>query len=99
MMATTKDKDRPTRQAFAIVRQGQWFVLCPRCRATHNAPTEDRQYFCLVCHGGIRVVWPDDREDIELLLGNRPLPEQRNWEPPETVGDLRRENIQHGVVA
>lgn len=92
-------------QTPALVRQGRWLVICPWCASAQNASTEDHRFFCIECSNGavdgkwITVVWPDEREDIETLLGNRPLPSQRNWEPPETLDELRKENIEHGIVA
>lgn len=41
--------------------------------------------------------WPPDPRGIELVLAWRPDPATRNWEPGETIGDLLRENVEHGV--
>ena len=53
---------------------------------------------CGSCGQKSRVLWPDDREGIESVLSHRPIPESRNWLPGETVDDLKRENIEHGLV-
>jgi len=92
-------------QAYAEVNHGRWTIRCPWCVTCHNASAEDHRFFCTHCSNGagggqwVSVIWPEERDEIETLLGNRPLPEQRNWVPTETVEDLRRENIEHGVVA
>lgn len=61
-------------------------IWCPRCgnRAT----------------GGLwrPVALPTDRAEIEAALAARPDRETRNWRPTETVGDLLRENAEHGVM-
>jgi len=39
---------------------------------------------------------PKDRKDIEVILGKRPI-KNRHWKEPETVEDLEKENISHGL--
>lgn len=35
--------------------------------------------------------------EVEAILAARPLPQNRNWTPGETVEALRAENAEHGV--
>lgn len=55
----------------------------------------------MVCRdcGGVTdgVEWPPDPAGIELILSWRPDPENRSWEPGETLADLLRENAEHGL--
>lgn len=87
-------------RAFAIANHGRWIVRCPACpsAASLNGPGFDGKTFrCEECHAGpIPVEWPIDRAGIEQALHPRPIPMQ-NWEPGESVLQLRAENIDHGV--
>lgn len=91
--------------ARAEVNHGRWIVRCPWCETAQNASTEDHRMFCPRCSNGagggqwVAVIWPERWQDIEILLGDRPLPEQRNWLSTETLDDLRRENTEHGIAA
>jgi hypothetical protein len=93
-----------SRVAHAEVNHGRWTVRCPWCSGCQNASEEDHRFFCTECSNGaaggkwIAVVWPADREEIELALGQRPHPDNRNWLPGETIADLWLENAAHGVV-
>lgn len=44
------------------------------------------------------VDWPDNIEDIEALVMCRPTPASRNWQQGESLHDLLRENLIHGLV-
>ena len=44
------------------------------------------------------VEWPANIADIEALVLARPIVTTRNWHPGETVHDLLRENVLHGLV-
>jgi len=41
------------------------------------------------------VVFPAEMAIIEAVLSRRRRPENRNWQPGETVADLVRENEEH----
>jgi hypothetical protein len=41
--------------------------------------------------------YPIDKVEIERILGERPVPDTRNWLIGETVEDLIKENEGHGV--
>jgi hypothetical protein len=49
--------------------------------------------------GGLwrRVELPGEMSQIEAALLVRPVPNNRNWRPGETVEDLIAENIEHGL--
>ena len=87
--------------AYAFVNRGRWLVSCPWCPSAQNASRQDHRFFCVECshraNGGrwIRVVWPANTADIELLLGQRIDPRNRNWTPGETLAGLIAENMEH----
>ena len=43
------------------------------------------------------VKFPPDKDAIDDLMTLRPNDENKNWEPGETLADLRRENKAHGI--
>lgn len=42
------------------------------------------------------VEFPEDKQEIEKILRKRPI-QNMNWSPGETLEQLRKENIQHGL--
>ena len=82
------------------IRQGNWLAICACNGAEYG--WEEGFFVCLSCfnaaagHKLLRTVFPAEREEIENILELRPLP-NRNWRPGETLEDLRRENIDHGL--
>ena len=48
------------------------------------------------CRAPIEAVFPDDRTDIDWLMNRRPRRVNRNW-TVETIAELKRENLLHGV--
>ena len=82
----------------AYVNQGRWLVSC-ECGGAEYA-WEEGIFMCQSCWNGNHKhyyrasVFPNERKQIETLLEKRPL-QNRNWEPNETLTDLRRENKQH----
>ena len=54
-------------------------------------------FHCGNCGLTSQVEFPDDMEEIEVVLARRPVPQTRNWRPGETVADLKRENMMQGV--
>lgn len=90
------------------VNHGRWVVDCPSgdCRAGLLVTATDFVCDCTdqgVCRHGpscgqmVAVVVPDDFAEIERLLLFRPALENRNWSFGESVDDLKRENLVHGV--
>ena len=77
---------------------GRWVADCPAdgCSEAH-AVTPGDGFVCVNCGMVSKLGWPLNMEQITHTLSTRPVPETRNWSPGETVTDLRRENIEHGV--
>lgn len=91
---------------------GRWVARCPRPDC-HNAeqfgPCGDgtpgglsgTSFWCRPGYGGCglraAVGWPADLEGIEFMTRSRPVA-ARNWLPGETVHDLLRENLEHGLM-
>jgi len=96
--------------AVAFINRGKWKATCPfGCGTTVVVSDSDRRFFCAgpsgcrnwsVNHKMIPVVWPDatTRQVIEDLLNIRPQVFQ-NWNPDESVDQLRQENEERGPVA
>ena len=83
--------------AVAYVNYDRWLVDCPECNNGILAAV-GRPVWCCNCGNtsldglGRPVVWPEEREQIDTLLGVRPGPANRNWYPRETVDDLAQQN-------
>jgi hypothetical protein len=86
------------------VNHGRWIVRCPACAGAENADPEEPWFYCLSCCNvafdgrWLPIQWPPERTAIEVELLKRPLAENRNWLPGESVADLRRENRERGVT-
>ena len=52
---------------------------------------------CGNCGLTTQVEFPENMEEIEAVLDQRPVPQTRNWHPGESVDDLKRENMMQGV--
>jgi len=89
----------------AEVNHNRWIVLCPDCLGATFVWLDAPAQLCPNCWNGSkgyrlrRVVVPERYAEIEALLKERPLPQNRNWLPGETVDDLLRENQEHGLGA
>jgi hypothetical protein len=89
----------------AFVRHGRWLVECPHCHSCQVASVTDKRFLCIECHNVLvngdwfKVSWPTEKQrlQIEAVLLARPFIENRNWEYPETVKDLKAENREHGL--
>jgi hypothetical protein len=96
------------RTTTAYVSGGVWVARCPEagCRGVEMVRFSDRQFFCCECrnasvgHHPILVELPDEHvaETVDRILELRPVPASRNWRPDESVDDLKRENLMHGVA-
>lgn len=83
--------------------QGRWIVRCPanECFGAEYVDPDTERFFCLSCYnhqwGGqwLKVAFPPNRKVIETILLLRPG-RNRFWLPGETVGDLQKENKEHG---
>jgi protein-arginine kinase activator protein McsA len=85
---------------------GVWQTGCPFCGSAQHAAETVRLFYCAVCMNhdvGNRTVpakWPRNAAAVEEQLGRRPFPRQRNWEPGETIRDLKREDeeVRRGFI-
>jgi hypothetical protein len=93
----------------ARILYGRWLVDCPHCRGANDVIPEEPIYLCSSCGWpGIfrageyvpahfaRVIFPQNRAEIERILLRRKLIRNRNWQPGETIGQLAEENQGHG---
>lgn len=89
--------------APAFVNHNRWLAACPDCGSAVYVWRGYPTMVCLECwNAGMggrwrRVEWPGDLGAIEAALARRPIPQTRNWHPPESVDDLWRENQEHGL--
>ena len=91
----------------AYLEHGRWIVACSAddCRAVLFADRSVCEcndesvcdHLSIPCGAPIIAVFPDDREDIDRLVGRRPRRLNRNWKEGETVEALKAENLLHGV--
>lgn len=88
-----------TEPVDAFISDGEWLIQC-ECGAGNSVDPAQGLARCGPC-GAVHthVVIPDDREAIEAVLMRRPRDVNRNWLPGETVAELERENVAHGVMA
>lgn len=94
--------------APAYVNHGRWVVNCQCGAGVRIAPPEPNVR-CRDCHTIITPEYPPDWKSGNVVLRNRPNPQNRNWIPSleaavtlgtdkaETVDDLARENHAHGL--
>ena len=89
--------DRPLVAARA--NWSRWIVDCPACPAALTMQPGSPQFACWDCGCRAEVLWPteDMVRGVERLLMMRPLAQNRNWEPGETLHDLLAENVAHGI--
>ncbi len=85
-------------EVIAEVNHGRWIVRC-ECGGAEKM-WEEGVFMCQSCWNGNhrhqyrKVVFPKARKQIEGLLSKRPVP-NRNWDRPETLAQLRRDNEAH----
>ena len=86
--------------AFARINWSRIVVDCPRawCTSALSLPPGWDVFQCWDCHWRAPIVWPADLAGIVSVLALRPDPKTRNWEPGESILDLVRENIEHGIL-
>jgi hypothetical protein len=83
--------------AYGRVNWSRIIVDCPGryCRGALKLPYGWPVYTCWDCDTVAPIVWPDNMADIAAVLALRPRPENRNWQPGETLEFLVAENIEH----
>jgi len=88
----------------AEINHSRWICKCPWCNGAEIADKQDKRFFCLSCFnesiGGkwAKVEFPKDAEEIEVILSERPMEENRNWMHGESLAKLRQENKERKVV-
>lgn len=97
-------------RARAWLREGQWIANCPRpgCPNAehfgadplggHVGGLTGASFHCRYCHLRVAAQWPPNVDDINWLTSQRPIPRNRNWHVGETLDDLWRENLAHGIL-
>lgn len=92
----TDPKESDQRLA-ARVSGGKWVVDCPCGNAPATHP-DWRVAACFMCGAIYReVVFPEQIREIEALLMKRGR-RHRHWVPTETVADVARDNVLHGIL-
>lgn len=98
-----------TVKVLAHVNHGRWVAVCPFCGSSQVATVTDRRFLCAGANacansaiGGafVQVVWPSDRDRVrieELLLEVSDIG-LRNWNPSETVEQLRSQLELHVIA-
>jgi hypothetical protein len=89
--------------AYAEANWGRWISRCPTALCTNAVQITRRQqrFECAglgSCGWTSPIVWPDDPEMVEAILGLRPDVSTRNWQLGESLNDLVAENGQHGLM-
>lgn len=83
---------------FAHVNHGRWVVACPDCNGAQLACLTDHRFMCHVCANVAAdglwrpVIWPAEVTDISSVMAKRTDRRMQNYEPGETVKDLREQN-------
>lgn len=71
-------------QARAYVNQGRWVADCPQlCGGALALAPAQTAFPCPECRAITAVEWPDDVDAIWEALAKRPVPNTRNWFPPD----------------
>ncbi len=98
-------------RAVVYMSQGIWVTKCPRAWCVHvdhfgPGPNTGRVgglteklWHCFRCQLVCEAQWPESPTDIEAIVGQRPMPETRNWLPGEDLEQLIAENVVHGLIA
>ncbi len=81
---------------IAYLNHGRWVVDCPD-RDCAGAELASNLFVCENCKRVGPVEWPEHKTLIDEITSLRPVPETRNWIPGETVNNLRKENMSHGL--
>lgn len=83
----------------AYVSHSRLIAGCPDCNGAEFVYRDGPHLFmCQSCwNGAIGGKWrlvlvPDVLPEVEAILGERPIPQSRNWHPTETLAQLRAEN-------
>lgn len=86
-------------ETVAVVNHGRWVAECPaaECPEAHKVTPPADLFKCGNCGATAAVTFPAGWPAISAVLALRPVPQTRNWTPPETVADLTAENATRGL--
>jgi hypothetical protein len=85
---------------IARVNHGRLIAICPSCECGMFVLRAEPMACCAECGNLYRSVeMPAELSTLAALLLARPKREHQNWQPTETIDDIRRENLEHGVMA
>lgn len=88
----------PSGVVQARMNWDRWIADCWVCASALTVPPGTDAIACWDCGAAIGpILWPRDPDGIEMVLGFRPDPNTRSWEPGETISDLMAENAAHGI--
>lgn len=93
-----------TVHASAYVNHGRWLVDCPfGCGSAQYASRDDRRFWCTECDNSgtgewVAVDWPDDVASIDDALSVRSDRRTANWEPAETIDELKAQNVAAAIA-
>jgi len=84
------------------VNHGRWLARCPYCNGAELVRLDDPGFWCMSCQSEavgrhiLPLVVPAVNfvKQIEALLSVRKI-ENQNWQPKESMEDLRQENVAH----
>lgn len=86
------------RDVAPFISGGRWQIACLTCADCPSYDPEWQFACCWECgaiYEGVKP--PAGWTDIERAVMVRPFMHTRNWRPPETVDDLQRETLAHGL--
>lgn len=80
-----------------LIAAGKWLVWC-ECGNYPSVHPEWRLACCFEC-GAIYedLVVPPEAIEIARVLSRRPKIQNRAWLAPQTLDDVRAENVEHGI--
>lgn len=87
----------------ARINHNRWIIDCPDCRGAEFVWLETPLMMCQSCWNSAvggqwrRVALPTEIGEIEAILELRPVPQNRNWDPQETLDALRLANHEQGL--
>lgn len=101
-------------QAIVYHNWGRWVADCPveHCGNAERFGKDPRsgvvgglsrgRFECQEEYGGCgsvcEAVWPEERQEIEHILAQRPVPANRNWFPGESLTELAVEGAIHDAL-
>ncbi len=97
------DWEAPQGDIEALVNHSNWLVRCPNPDCSEVTMVDQGElYWCPNCGSADNdfaprtVIFPSHIKTITTLLAKRPR-QNRNWEPGETLAQLKRENKERGL--